>query len=113
MPAFPIDAVRARFPALARDAMFFDAPGGTQACDAAIGAMTDHLTRGTANAGGPFATSVETDRVSEDTQAAMADLLGAQPEEIAPAYVFFASSVDSSYITGEVLTLLGGGTTAG
>jgi len=32
----------------------------------------------------------------------------AQPEEIAPAYVFFASNIDSSYITGEVLTLLGG-----
>ena len=37
----------------------------------------------------------------------------AQPEEIAPAYVFFASDLDSSYITGEVLTLLGGETTAG
>ena len=36
----------------------------------------------------------------------------AQPEEIAPAYVFFASEADSSYITGEVITLLGGETTA-
>jgi NAD(P)-dependent dehydrogenase (short-subunit alcohol dehydrogenase family) len=32
----------------------------------------------------------------------------AQPEEIAPAYVYFASEADSSYVTGEVLTLLGG-----
>ena len=37
----------------------------------------------------------------------------AQPEEVAPAFVFFASSADSSYITGEVLTLLGGETAAG
>jgi NAD(P)-dependent dehydrogenase (short-subunit alcohol dehydrogenase family) len=36
----------------------------------------------------------------------------AQPEEIAPAFVFFASEADSSFITGEVLTLLGGETTA-
>ena len=36
----------------------------------------------------------------------------AQPEEIAPAYVYFASEADSSYVTGEVLTLLGGETTA-
>jgi len=36
----------------------------------------------------------------------------AQPEEIAPAYVFFASNADSGYITGEVLTLLGGETSA-
>ena len=36
----------------------------------------------------------------------------AQPEEIAPAYVFFASEADSGYVTGEVLTLLGGETTA-
>jgi NAD(P)-dependent dehydrogenase (short-subunit alcohol dehydrogenase family) len=37
----------------------------------------------------------------------------AQPEEIAPAFVYFASELDSSYVTGEVLTLLGGETTAG
>ena len=37
----------------------------------------------------------------------------AQPEEIAPAFVYFASEIDSSYVSGEVLTLLGGETTAG
>jgi NAD(P)-dependent dehydrogenase (short-subunit alcohol dehydrogenase family) len=37
----------------------------------------------------------------------------AQPEELAPAYVFLASDADSSYITGEVLAIMGGGTTPG
>jgi NAD(P)-dependent dehydrogenase (short-subunit alcohol dehydrogenase family) len=32
----------------------------------------------------------------------------AQPEEIAPAYVFLASPQTSSYITGEVLPIIGG-----
>jgi hypothetical protein len=31
---------------------------------------------------------------------------------MAPLYVFFASDADSSYITGEVVSLLGGQTTA-
>lgn len=35
----------------------------------------------------------------------------AQPEEIAPAYVFFASKVDSGFVTGQVLAILGGETT--
>jgi cysteine desulfurase family protein (TIGR01976 family) len=88
MQNFPIDAVRSRFPALSRDvdgqpAVYFDAPGGTQACDTAIAAMAAHLSKGTANAGGAFATSVETDRLSDDAHAAIADLLGARPEEIA------------------------------
>ena len=37
----------------------------------------------------------------------------AQPEEMAPTYVFLASTADSSYITGEVVSLMGGQTTAG
>jgi len=36
----------------------------------------------------------------------------AQPEEVAPAFVFFASPCDASYVTGEILTLLGGETRA-
>jgi len=37
----------------------------------------------------------------------------AQPEEIAPAYVFLASDADSSFITGHILPILGGKTTTG
>jgi NAD(P)-dependent dehydrogenase (short-subunit alcohol dehydrogenase family) len=37
----------------------------------------------------------------------------AQPEEIAPTYVYLASSPDSSYLTGQVITPLGGDTRAG
>ncbi len=37
----------------------------------------------------------------------------AQPEELAPAYVFLASDADSSYITGIVLPIMGGDTTGG
>jgi NAD(P)-dependent dehydrogenase (short-subunit alcohol dehydrogenase family) len=37
----------------------------------------------------------------------------AQPEELAPAYVFLASDADSSYITGIVLPVMGGETVGG
>lgn len=37
----------------------------------------------------------------------------AQPEEIAPAYVFLASEADSSFITGVILPILGGDTIGG
>jgi NAD(P)-dependent dehydrogenase (short-subunit alcohol dehydrogenase family) len=37
----------------------------------------------------------------------------AQPEEVAPAYVFLASDADSSFITGIVLQVMGGETTSG
>jgi len=37
----------------------------------------------------------------------------AQPEELAPAYVYLASDADSSYTTGIVLQVMGGETTGG
>jgi len=85
---FPIDAVRARFPALSRShngrpCVYFDAPGGTQICRDAIGRMVGHLESGTANAHGDFPTSRETDAISDEAHAAMADLLGGAPHEIA------------------------------
>jgi cysteine desulfurase family protein (TIGR01976 family) len=85
---FPIDRVRAEFPALAttdseRPRIYFDAPGGTQACRAAIRGMAEHLERGSANSGGAFASSVETDALSTEAHAAMADLLGGDAGEIA------------------------------
>ncbi|CAA9521826.1 MAG: Cysteine desulfurase [uncultured Sphingomonas sp.] len=85
---FPIGLVRARFPALAatdedRPRVYFDAPGGTQACADAIDAMADHLRDGTANSGGRFATSVATDALSREAHAAVADLLGGDASEIA------------------------------
>jgi NAD(P)-dependent dehydrogenase (short-subunit alcohol dehydrogenase family) len=36
----------------------------------------------------------------------------AQPEELTPAYVFLASNIDSSNISGDILPVLGGETIA-
>lgn len=82
---FPIDPVRARFKALHQPGarVYLDAPGGTQVCAPAIARMVAHLESGTANSGGAFRTSVETDALSDAAHFAMADLLGGQPEEIA------------------------------
>jgi cysteine desulfurase family protein (TIGR01976 family) len=86
--SFPIDAIRARFPALSvadggQPRIYFDAPGGTQACAEAIDAMAEHLRAGTANSGGRFPTSAATDAMSAEAHAAMADLLGGDAGEIA------------------------------
>ncbi|MDB5673770.1 MAG: Cysteine desulfurase family protein subfamily, partial [Sphingomonas bacterium] len=87
-PAFPIDAIRACFPALSvsdpgGQRVYFDAPGGTQICNDAIDGVVAHLRSGTANAGGSFASSIDTDTMSVAAHEAMADLLGGQPGEIA------------------------------
>jgi len=79
---FPIDSVRAQFPALASGAVFFDNPGGTQVPQRVINRMTDYLVRCNANKGGAFPTSVASDAVLDAAHAAMADMLNCAPEEI-------------------------------
>lgn len=55
------------------------------------------------------------ERSSEDIKDFGADIpygRPAQPEEIAPTFVYLASNIDSHYVTGEIVSLLGGQTTA-
>ena len=88
MEPFPVDRVRAQFPALARrvgdfPAVYFDGPGGSQVPQRVIDAVAGYLADRNANSGGAFATSVETDALLDEAHAAAADLLGAtDPGEI-------------------------------
>ena len=80
----PIDtaALRAHFPALELGVAYFDGPGGSQVPDVVARAVAGTLTAGVANRGRVTAA----ERVADDTvlaaRAAMADLLGADPDGI-------------------------------
>jgi cysteine desulfurase family protein (TIGR01976 family) len=85
---FDVERVRAQFPALqrrheGRRAVYLDGPGGSQVCQPAIDAMARYMQRGGANLHGVFPTSTETERVLRDARGAAADLLGAEPGEVA------------------------------
>ena len=92
MPAFDVDALRAEFPALAlvqdgRPAVFLDGPGGTQVPQRVIDAVTAYYRDTNANSGGAFTTSLESDAMTDEAHAAVADFLGAaSPEEIKFGY---------------------------
>ena len=83
-----VPAIRSQFPALSRrvdgqPAAYLDGPGGTQAPESVIDAIADFMRAGGSNHGGPFASSRETDAVTESARSAIADLFGASPDEIA------------------------------
>jgi cysteine desulfurase family protein (TIGR01976 family) len=83
-----VDAIRSRFPALARTeeegrpVVWVDAPGGSQVPDVVIEAVAAHYRRGMSNTRGAFASSEETDAVIGGARRAAADLLGSDPREI-------------------------------
>jgi cysteine desulfurase family protein (TIGR01976 family) len=68
--------VRNQFPALRRDAVFFDGPAGSQVPQSVIDAISAYYVRHNANHGGLFATSRESDAVVDEARRACADLLG-------------------------------------
>ncbi|MEO8468687.1 MAG: cysteine desulfurase-like protein [Chloroflexota bacterium] len=87
MTTLDIDALRSRFPALARmhgdeHFIYFDGPGGTQVPRSVIDAVAHYYETSNANHGGAFATSELSDAVVEHAHAAIADLLGVSAEEI-------------------------------
>jgi cysteine desulfurase family protein (TIGR01976 family) len=88
MPEFDVEALRARFPALAIEqdgapVALFDGPGGTQVTDTVIEAVSAYYRTSNANHGGDFLTSRRSDAMLEDAHAALADFLNARdPAEI-------------------------------
>lgn len=96
--SYPIDEVRAMFPSLkrcykARQAVYFDGPAGSQAVKTCIEAIYQYMMTGMANLHGLFPTSIETEEIIDGARLAMADLLGASPQEI----IFGANMTTLSY----------------
>jgi cysteine desulfurase family protein (TIGR01976 family) len=75
--------VRAHFPALASETIYFDNPGGTQVAQEVLSRIEHYLHYTNANHGGEFGTSRESDALVAQARQAMADFLHAdRPEEI-------------------------------
>jgi cysteine desulfurase family protein, VC1184 subfamily len=92
MPTFDVEALRAEFPALAREqdgrpVAFLDGPGGTQVPQRVIDAVVGYYRDSNANSGGAFTTSRLSDDIADEAHAAVADFLGAaSPDEVKFGY---------------------------
>ncbi|HEX7502542.1 MAG TPA: aminotransferase class V-fold PLP-dependent enzyme, partial [Acidobacteriota bacterium] len=75
---YPIERIRARFPALASGAVFFDGPGGTQVPQSVSDAVAAYYREANANEHGLFATSRRSDGIVACGRAAIADLVNAR-----------------------------------
>jgi len=85
---YPIDDIRARFPALQRThgeltVAYLDGPGGSQVVREAMDAMYAYMAKGGANLHGPFPSSMETEEMILDARTAVAGMFGAKPHEVA------------------------------
>ena len=84
---FPIDEVRALYPALGRQiggqpVVYFDGPAGSQTPLPVVEAQSRCMTECNANLGGYFATSRESDAMFEGAQVALAELLNGSADEV-------------------------------
>lgn len=94
-----LQAIRARFPALARQvrgapAVYLDGPGGSQTSDSVVRAVANCLISINANEGGAFVTSRQTSELLDQARAAAADFMGAATEEV----VFGANTTTINFL---------------
>lgn len=68
-----IKKIRGQFPALKRNAIFFDNPGGTQIAQHSLDRINQYLIESNANHEGAFETSVKSDEVLREAHEAMKD----------------------------------------
>jgi len=100
-----IASVRAGFPSLERmlgsqRVAYLDGPGGTQVHGSVISAMTRFMELGGSNLGGPFASSLESDTTVLEARSAVADLFGAETNEI----VFGQNMTSLTYVLSRALS---------
>jgi cysteine desulfurase family protein (TIGR01976 family) len=81
--AIGVEERRAHYPALANGFVYLDGPGGTQVSSAVIEAVSRGLTDSMSNVGGFFASSLMSTDSVKGARAAVADLLGADPPDVA------------------------------
>jgi cysteine desulfurase family protein (TIGR01976 family) len=83
MSAFPIDQVRAAFPALQDDFIFFDNAAGAQSPKTVLDAVADHLLHRNVQRGGRYRQSQEVDAAIARARESVALLVNARhPDEI-------------------------------
>jgi cysteine desulfurase family protein (TIGR01976 family) len=83
MPNFPVDQVRASFPALQNRFIFFDNAAGAQAPQSVLSAVADHLLHRNVQRGGRYKQSQEVDATIARARESVAVLVNARhPDEI-------------------------------
>jgi cysteine desulfurase family protein (TIGR01976 family) len=83
MPEFPVDQLRAVFPALQDDFIFFDNAAGAQSPQTVLNAVANHLLHRNVQRGGRYKHSQEVDAAIAQARASVALLVNARhPDEI-------------------------------
>ncbi len=80
--AFDVAAIRGRYPALADGYAYLDGAAGTQVPGTVIDAIARAYRAGIGNVGGAFPASHRADRIVEECRAAVADLVGGDPDGV-------------------------------